>query len=310
MREAKNSYSVSLVGLGKMGLGYDFKGDRFAGTAKSHFGALLAIENIQNLNLVELNKPNLAQFSDFSTIDSYDFQAFSQSTQIYDLLIIATPTNSHLDVIRQLLRSHTFNCAIIEKPCGISLVEYEEITELLTAKKLLWHVNFFRSFLPNTLQAVTSMSNLGEKPIRAIVTGYGDLLNIFSHFIHLLTLFTDDLGSIMDSQLIDFSSAELTFQTGFAVSLDNIGGAKRDYPILTIIYPTVSLEFKSNGQIIEISKNISGDLVKVFSLPNLDRYQELATREYLRRFDLGLREDCWRVGKVHEIINAVVSLYD
>ena len=310
MNNANSSYKVSLVGLGKMGLGYDQTNSQFAGTAKSHTGALLAIETIQTLNLVELDKPNLSHFRNFSIVNTYDFQTFSQSFQKYDLLIIATPTNSHLDVVTQLLNSHVFKYVIMEKPCGVSSVECNEIIKLLTAKRVLWYVNYFRSFLPNTLEAVNFMLASGEKPTSAMITGYGDLLNIFSHFVHLLTLFTNKLDSVKDLQLIDVNSVGLTFQTGLVVTLHNIGGIRVDSPILTIVYPSFCLEFKSNGQKIEISKNQNADLIETFSLQNLDHYQELATREYLRRFDSGLKEEDWRVGKVHEIISAINSIYD
>jgi len=309
MNNANSSYKVSLVGLGKMGLGYDQTNSQFAGTAKSHTGALLAIETIQTLNLVELDKPNLSHFRNFSIVNTYDFQTFSQSFQKYDLLIIATPTNSHLDVVAQLLNSHVFKYVIMEKPCGVSSVECNEIIKLLTAKRVLWYVNYFRSFLPNTLEAVNFMLASGEKPISAMITGYGDLLNIFSHFVHLLTLFTNELDSVKDLQLIDVNSVGLTFQTGLAVTLHNIGGIRVDSPILTIVYPSFCLEFKSNGQKIEISKNQNADLIETFSLQNLDHYQELATREYLRRFKSGLKEEDWRVGKVHEIVSAINSAY-
>lgn len=308
MKKAKSFYKVSLVGLGKMGLGYDITDGQFAGTAKSHLGALMKIGTTQTLNLVELANPNLSNFLHFSDIKMYDFQTFSQSFRTYDLLVVATPTNSHLDVIRQLLNRHTFKYAIIEKPCGVSSEEYDEIIKLLKTKHVLWYVNYFRSFLPNTLEAVNFMIAMGEKPISAIITGYGDLLNIFSHFIHLLTVFTNDLDAVTDSQLIDVGTVELTFQTGFVVTLHNIEGIRSDCPILTIIYPSFCLQFRSNGRIIEISKNPNGGLVENFSLPNFDRYQELATREYLRLFDAGLEED-WRVGKVHEIVSAINSAY-
>jgi len=310
MNNANSSYKVSLVGLGKMGLGYDQTNSQFAGTAKSHTGALLAIETIQTLNLVELDKPNLSHFQNFSIVNTYDFQTFSHSFQQYDLLIIATPTNSHLDVVTQLLNSHVFKYVIMEKPCGVSSVECNEIIKLLTAKRVLWYVNYFRSFLPNTLEAVSFMLASGEKPISAVITGYGDLLNIFSHFVHLLTLFTNELDSVKDLQLIDVNSVGLTFQTGLAVTLHNIGGIRVDSPILTIVYPSFCLEFKSNGQKIEIAKNQNADLIETFSLQNLDHYQELATREYLRRFKSGLKEEDWRVGKVHEIVSAINSIYD
>ena len=109
MKNVYSSYKVSLVGLGKMGLGYDQTNSQFAGTAKSHTGALLAIETIQTLNLVELEKPNLIHSQNFSMVNTYDFQTFLRFFQTYDLLIIATPTNSHLNVVAQLLKNHSLN---------------------------------------------------------------------------------------------------------------------------------------------------------------------------------------------------------
>ena len=68
MKKAKSFYKVSLVGLGKMGLGYDVTDGQFAGTAKSHLGALMKIGTTQTLNLVELANPNLSNFLHFSKI--------------------------------------------------------------------------------------------------------------------------------------------------------------------------------------------------------------------------------------------------
>jgi predicted dehydrogenase len=293
-----------------MGLGYDLIDGKFIGSAKSHVGALLAIETFQTLYFVELNNHYNFQNNSFPNANKYNYQDFSHTILQYDLLILATPTHSHLGVIRQLLANHTFKSAIVEKPCGINLVECRGIVKLLETKGVLWYANYFRSFLPNTLQAICMVAGLGEKPISAIITGYDDLLNIFSHFIHLLTQFTEDFGSVVNSHLINSETAQLTFQNGFNLKLQNIKGIRKDSPILTIIYPTFYLEFKNNGQTIEVLKNKNGELLEAFSLSDFDRYQELATREYLRRFSSGLKEEYWRVGKVHEIVSAITLIYE
>ena len=284
MSKGEICLSASLIGLGNIGLGYDLIDGKFIGSAKSHVGALLAIETFQTLNFVELNNHFNLRNNSFPNANKYEFQDFSQKTLQYDLLILATPTHSHLGVIKQLLAHHSFKCAIVEKPCGVNLVECCGIVKLLETKGVLWYANYFRSFLPNTLQAIGMAVRLGENPISAIITGYDDLLNIFSHFIHLLTQFTEDFGSIATSRLINSETAQLTFQDGF--------------------------NLKNNGQTIEVLKNENGELLETFSLPDFDRYQELATREFLSRFNSGRKEEYWRVEKVHEIVSAITLYYD
>ena len=310
MSKGEICLSASLIGLGNIGLGYDLIDGKFIGSAKSHVGALLAIETFQTLNFVELNNHFNLRNNSFPNANKYEFQDFSQKTLQYDLLILATPTHSHLGVIKQLLAHHSFKCAIVEKPCGVNLVECCGIVKLLETKGVLWYANYFRSFLPNTLQAIGMAVRLGENPISAIITGYDDLLNIFSHFIHLLTQFTEDFGSIATSRLINSETAQLTFQDGFNLKLQNIRGSRTDSPVLTILYPTFNLQFKNNGQTIEVLKNENGELLETFSLPDFDRYQELATREFLSRFNSGRKEEYWRVEKVHEIVSAITLYYD
>lgn len=297
--------TVSLVGLGNMGIGYDSFGGKLLGTAKSHLGALLAMPNLEIVYGVDIKMDSAFLNSHTLSYELLLYDKFSSSELNYDLLVLATPTSTHLNIVDSLIRKHYFRSIILEKPCGSNLAECKKILDLLEAKSISWQVNYFRSALPNTQQALQKIHDMKICPSKAIITGYGDLLNIFSHFLHLMMLFVDLDCLVVDE--FDFNSDQIgiRFESGFEVELHNIGGAKKDLPILSLIFDSYHLVFSGNGQTIELVHSETKTVVDTFILQTLDRYQELATKEYLGMFARRLSGNRRSVEKVHEIISAV-----
>ena len=301
--------SVSILGLGNIGIKYDLENGALKSTAKSHVGALLSIRPNLSFNLVEESGLFDFNLDKHLNVNKYDFDSFSSIPREYDLLILATPTKTHLELLAQLLKQHTFRFVIIEKPCGYTLNSCRAIIRLLEEKHIIWQINYFRSFLPNTLSAVDYMNELGEKPISCTISGYGDPLNISSHFIHLLTMFMDEFELGIKSHRSESNNISLTLSDGFDLNINNIRGARKHLPILNILYPSYMLVFESNGMHISLFRKSNHAMIKSFFLPSLERCQELATTEYLVRFDSCLSEQSWRVAIVHEIVSKIESYY-
>lgn len=274
------------------------------GTAKSHFGALSSIENTEIAFAVDLNKTDKRGLIP-SVTKLLSFQEFLSQNLYYDLLILAVPTKSHLQILKQILDIHAPKQLIIEKPFTSDLTECKQLIDILEKKSISWQVNYFRSVLPNTLSALDYVLGLKQKPIGATLNGYGALLNTFSHFLHLLFLFTESENSFIQSCELESNTPKLRFATGLEVVLNNIGGQRQDLPILLISYETFLLEFADNGCNIQIRQKGDGRLIKSFQLPDWDRYQELATLEFLRRFEQGMNADRRKIEAVHEVVSAV-----
>ena len=304
----ENLRSASVIGLGKMGLGYDLSEGKLLDTAKSHIGALRKIPEIYLINGVDLYFNNIPSELGLPSTHLIEFDAFASSPDYaYDLLVLATPTNSHYEVLQDLIEKHPFRAAIIEKPCGSSANECKIILDLLENRNIAWQVNYFRSALPHTLLALKFTQAMGLIPKRASINGYGDVLNIFSHFIHLMIKFSlfDSLLPINCLSLED--RAIISFESGFVLEVNNIGGPKLDLPILDLDMGAHRLIFKNNGQRIELIDENQQFTGKTFELPDFDNYQEYATKEYLKNLNSGISGDRRSVETVHEIVNAIIS---
>lgn len=297
--------TVSLVGLGNIGMRYDFLGGKFLGTAKSHIGAFLAIPNLKMIYGVDEAFDPKFLSSHISSSHFLLYDEFASSKLSYDLLVLATPTSTHLEIVENLVRKHRFKSVILEKPCGSNLAECKSILDLLEQKGISWQVNYFRSVLPNTQEALKKTHVMKIRPSSAIITGYGDLLNIFSHFIHLMLLFIEPDRFIFDDFESHLGQINIKSQCGFKVELHNIGGEKKEMPILSLMFDSYVLVFSENGQTIKLIHAETNKLAEAFILKSLDSYQEIATIEYLRKFACGLSDNRQSVEKVHEIIAKV-----
>lgn len=300
--------SVCVVGLGKIGLGYDLFEGKLLTTAKSHIGALSKIPDINSINGVDIDLTNLPNELRLPSIQLIEFNTFSSLNNYeYDLLVLATPTSSHYKVLNTLVEKHTFRAAIVEKPCGSNTIECKLILDLLEKKKIFWQVNYFRSALPHTLRALKVTNNMGLSTKRALINGYGDVLNIFSHFIHLAIEFASQDSLRLSDCLSLADRAIISFRSGFVLEVNNIGGPKLDLPILELDMGSHRLLFKNNGQLIELISGDDGVLANTFELQDFDNYQKYATKEHLKNLNLGISGDRRSVEKVHEIVNAIIS---
>jgi hypothetical protein len=302
--------SAALVGLGNIGLLYDysFEAKSFSqNAAKSHYGAVTLLPQISLNYMVDVNRPSLRE-SCPSISDRYiPFKDFVSQDISYDLLILAVPTTEHMTVICELVEKHAFRFAILEKPCGNNLSDYLKIVDVLRRNTVIWEVNYFRSFLPHTLLAQQAFKEMEIPPIEAHINGYGDFLNIFSHFIHLLSTFVgfENLNFVSVERIREGLLAKSS--TGFRVLFTNIGGPKTDQPILTIHSKDITLSFANNGQTIRIS-HTDAKQDQNFSTDEFDRYQYLATRQYLSHFDSKITSDKSHVEIVHRVQRSIMSL--
>jgi hypothetical protein len=300
---------TALVGLGKIGIGYDFKDGIYQGTAKSHWGAIQKHADVEIVNLIDV-APTHTLYSKNAISERYcDLETFCSERREYDLLILAVPTKTHLEVLRQIIDKHYFRFIILEKPCGANLSECCSIIDTLEEKSIKWQVNYFRSALPNTLVSLDLMTHLKEVPISAEIYGYGDTLNIFSHFLHLFTKFVPNESLEIADCDLTFGIPTITFRSGLELSVRNIGGPWQDEPILCLVFPNYILRFQGNGEEIEIMRRQDGRIYDVLRSPDFENYQEVATREFLQRFRSGLSDNRLKIQKVHELVSRLDSLH-
>ena len=246
-----------LFGLGQVGMGYDLSPSGvIQGQTMTH---LKALENSDYFKLLagidnDLSRVNVAR-KHFKSFFAINCEEIHYSTP-FELVTVATPTNSHTSVIAGIPQAMIPNVLLIEKPAGNSLDECLWIENWGERNSTEIYVNYFRRFLPESQKAKAFLSNLDLGELISIhINAYGTFLNIFSHFMDLgiflsgRELFCDcemKSCSIVESNLVHHClSCDVRY------SFDGLGFSKRECSAI-ISFSRYVIEISLDGRMIRI----------------------------------------------------------
>lgn len=130
---------IGIIGLGKMG--------------QNHLNELSKNSHFKLNALFDLYKnPNLNAFNNifYDNLDKF-------LDQNNDIIIIATPTNSHLTIAKKVFKQ--CKCVLIEKPLALNLKEIDEIANLSKEYGVKVGVGFCERFNPAVLALKKELDN-------------------------------------------------------------------------------------------------------------------------------------------------------
>lgn len=166
---------VGILGLGKMGL--------------NHLNELSKNENFKINALYDIRKIDIS-FPFFENLDDF-------LNQDLDLLIIATPTSTHLDIAKKTFSK--FKNILIEKPLALNLNQMEHIKTLSKEFKVNVAIGFCERFNPVVLALKKYLKN--EKIISINIKRFslypdrifdvGILSDLSCHDLDLLSYLSD-----------------------------------------------------------------------------------------------------------------------
>lgn len=165
-------------------------------------------------------KPELGSFESIFYTNFDDFLK-----QNNDIIIIATPTKTHLDVAKRALKK--CSVLLIEKPLALNLKEIEKISELSRGKKIA--VGFCERFNPAILalkkelenQKIISISIQRFSPFPVRISDVGILHDLAVHDLDLLTFLSQ--GGFKKTQILKkfTHSSHLESESMIACELEN-----------------------------------------------------------------------------------------
>ena len=187
-------YSVTIIGGGAISCGYDNPNDTHV-TTHTH-GAILH-SDISLKAIVEVDEKRQQYIANKWGESFKIFSNIQNCIQSYtsDIIIVATPTDTHFQIIKQVLYYYTPKLIICEKPFVSNLDEYEQLNLLLEKSNTKIITHFPRRFDPsiNILQQKINQAN-------EIYHFYGTftkgLIHNGSHMIDLIHMFIGDLTHI------------------------------------------------------------------------------------------------------------------
>jgi predicted dehydrogenase len=215
-----NINNALLVGLGQIGLYYDYKSPN---CIKTHARALSRHTHFKVTGIVDPNIENISAFhAQYGFVAAYCVIEAIPQDSYFDVIIIAVPTKFHLSVVTEIIAHFQYppKLLLIEKPVGNNLAEFLEISEALSKHNIPFLVNYIRPYLP-------SWKNL---PVREESNFFINhifpptLLNNGSHFLHLTHKLTkcDVLEIEVHNRLSDIDVCSFTLMSANTTATFNM----------------------------------------------------------------------------------------
>jgi hypothetical protein len=282
LKECFLKISTAIIGLGKIGLTYDFDeiGSPRPDQVMTHCRAISKSDFFEISYLIDSQIEAIQMAVRHYGGVGFQSVGEAQSQESPKLVVLSVPTPLHLETIKVIQEKWNPDVYLIEKPFGSSSDEARQIRNLLGSQDVNVYVNYFRRYLPNFISLVSSPF-LRDRGILHSVTinAYGSLTNIFSHFLDLLICLESSFALGLNSKLTNSSSTEnLRFMdsvSGIDFELNGIGQDKRECE-MTLVYSSIVIKMTSNGRCFEILDG-QGNSIAVFRLdPSIfDSYQAI-----------------------------------
>lgn len=176
-------WKAAVVGLGQIGMGYDYAQP---GSVLTHAQAFHVHGDFELLAGMDPREENRQRFT-----RKFGVPAFSDLSEMLaavnpEVIAVCTPTDSHVAVCREALRASP-KAIILEKPVCYSLAEAESLRAYCAERGVPVLVNYMRRFEPGALRLkdILRKGSLGKIQRGTVFYSKG-LFNNASHFIDLL----------------------------------------------------------------------------------------------------------------------------
>lgn len=217
-----------LIGFGNVGQGLYLK----TVTKNSHFRSIQANENFDLVSVVDpevkiigLDMPEVRFTKTIKEVQDINT----------DLVVIASPTATHLETCLQLVNHLSPSAILIEKPVGLSLVECNQIIKCLEEIPIV-AVNYQRNYDHEIVQRVIDTIGLGYS--KGVVYYSNGALNNASHGLALLISVFGSPTNVFSSQYTikkNVSEMNLDFVVEFGeTKIFFIATEEKDYSMFRI----------------------------------------------------------------------------
>lgn len=212
---------VGVIGLGRIGFGYD---SDMPDVSLTHFKALMQDPRFEISWVCDSSQEHCQVVKNQGFPEDRVF--LSIPDQPVDLVVIATPTITHLQMVRDCvaLRPKAILC---EKPAGENLAQIMAIQNLAELNKINVFVNYMRRCEPgvNDIKRKIEGGSFGHF-YKGVCWYSGGLENNGSHFIDLLRFWFGEIEKIftvdqvaVDCERVDYGKMDVDFIAQFACGL-------------------------------------------------------------------------------------------
>jgi hypothetical protein len=209
-----------VIGLGKVGMGYDFK-NTLNNPKKilSHSNALNLHPNFLLCGGVDNSISKKRLFN-----KKYKAEAFSNYLTAIkktnpQLVIISTPIKTHYNILKTIIKIKNIKYILCEKPITDSIKKTKEIFRLIKKKKKFLFTNYIRQYDPVINKTFKKLrNNMNNKSTKVKIYYYNGFYNNASHaifFVGKLFGFKNSINILSATRKKPKIESRVNFQLNF-----------------------------------------------------------------------------------------------
>lgn len=218
-----------IVGLGKIGLLYDFQSSL---SSMTHCRAIMEHKGFNLQAAVDLNVENRVTFGRMYDRPTYNSISSAATHHNPSLVVVSTPSHTHLDVLTEVFKTMSPRIIVCEKPMGYTIDQAAKIVTLCKQHDSEIFVNFMRVSDPAVMAIKQRINSLKTAfPWHGQVFFTGTPLNNGSHFVNLLQFLFGEIKHVVQSNEgldIGLKDFKLIFSSGSCM-FTNLNQFERPY---------------------------------------------------------------------------------
>ena len=177
--------SVLIVGLGGISFGYNKRLNETENVL-THSHAFSIHPNFQIIAGVDLDENKRIDFGNTFQCKTYSKIENALLELNPEIIVVATPTESHCEIIKKIIKIRKPSVIICEKPLAYSLKEADEIVQNCKINNVRLYVNYMRNSSKISIELFKKISNKDILPPFKIIQWYSKgIINSASHFVTL-----------------------------------------------------------------------------------------------------------------------------
>lgn len=268
-----------VVGLGNIGMMYDFYKNN-----KYFLTHVKSISANKNYNLLGAIDSDIAKISLFKK--KYDLPAYKNIDDIkilnkIDLVVVASPTETHFNIIKQVLLILKPKIILCEKPFTDDFFKASVLIRLCKKNKTKLFINYIRNSLPVFDKIKKFIEIRKQTFFTAKVYFSGDIFNNGSHyFIFFYKLFKDYISYKLMNYNKQTKRLDLIINyKNCKLLLNNINNSYKEDKII-LKNNNGSIAWNNSARYVIFNKNKK--IVKIVS--NINKYQQYVYKEISKVF--------------------------
>lgn len=273
-------FNVALIGIGNIGLLFDYNKDD-TDKILSHIKAIYLHKKFLLKYVVDINDTHLPKVQIFFPDVSFhsDYKDITNNQDI-DIVVIATPTSTHFQVLSDFKNNDNVKIFFMEKPLFNDMYEYSSIDTHVKDKIV---VNYLRRFSLKIQKLKKEIKNKNFFDLEKIIINYcKGLKNNGSHMIDLINFLFDSpkiLSTLILDKSIGFNENDLTYDVFIKIEYQNK------------IVPIYFIGFNhTQYNIIEVNFYFANQVVKYINSKNQIEYYDIVSHEIFPTYKIMSKE--------------------